>query len=258
MLVGMYASASGMLAEAARHDAIANNLANVSTMGFKGDTPVISAHPTQMLHRLSDNLMGLDGKLLDMAPAVAVRGEGAIVDAILPRMTQGVLTSTDNPTDFALRGEGFFVVDTARGKRYTRQGNFAVDGRGRLVTQSGDPVLTSTGAQILVGNRRLEVMADGTFRLDGEETGRLAVSQPEDRSAMYKEGEGLFAAAAGTRFKRAGADVVQGSLERSNVNAVLEMTEMLEALRAYEANQRAIVAQDETLNTLISQVGRFA
>ena len=75
---------------------------------------------------------------------------------------------------------------------------------------------------------------------------------------LIKEGEGLFAPAPGSRFRASGAEVSQGSLERANVNPILEMAAMLQALRAYEANQRAIVAQDGTLDTLISQVGRFS
>lgn len=259
MIVGMYTSASGMLAESARHDAIANNLANVSTTGFKRDDTVIRAHPVQMIHRLSDHLVGIDGRWADLVPAIGVRGQGAIVEAVRPDYTQGTLLETYNATDVALQGEGFFAVDTARGRRYTRQGNFALDPRGRLVTQDGDPVLTSSGAPIVVGRRKLEIMGDGSLQLDGVAAGRLAVVLPEDRDMLFKEGAGMFAPAAGARFRAArGTAVAQGRLERSNVSAVSEMVEMLEALRSYEANQRAITAQDETLNTLISQVGRFA
>jgi len=257
MIVGMYASASGMLAESSRHEAIANNLANVSTTGFKRDSAVIRAHPTQVLHRLSDSLICLGGQTADLVPMVGARGEGAVVDAILPHWTQGTLMQTDNTTDVALEGQGFITVDTVRGRRYTRAGNFALDGRGRLVTQSGDPVLTSSGAQIVVGRRTLEIGSDGSILLDGESVGRLGVVEPDDMSMLVKEGESLLAPAPGARFRAAGARVLQGQLERSNVNAVTEMVGMLEALRSYEANQRAIVAQDETLNTLITQLGRF-
>ncbi len=258
MIVGMYTSASGMLAEGARHEAIANNLANVSTTGFKRDTTLIRSHPVQMLHRLSDQMTGIDGHWADLVPAIGARGQGAIVESISPEFTQGTLMETYGPTDVAIQGEGFFVVDTARGRRYTRQGNFALDGSGRLVTQTGDPVLTASGGQIVPGRRKLDIMGDGSLLLDGVDAGRLAVVLPDDKAMLMKEGQGLYAPAAGARFRSAGAGVVQGSLERSNVNAVTEMVEMLEALRSYEANQRAIVAQDETLNSLITQVGKFA
>ncbi|MEK7475392.1 MAG: flagellar hook-basal body protein [Candidatus Coatesbacteria bacterium] len=253
----MYTSASGMLAEASRHDAIANNLANVSTTGFKRDAAVIRAHPTQLMHRLNDSLISLGGITSDLAPQVGTRGQGALVDAILPNNTQGSLMQTDNPTDVALEGQGYIMVDTVRGRRYTRAGDFAVDGRGRLVTQAGDPVLTSTGAQIMVGRRRLDIGADGGILLDGEAVGTLGVVEPDDTSMLTKEGESLLAPVPGARFRASGSRVIQGHLERSNVNAVTEMVAMLEALRTYEANQRAITAQDETINTLITQVGRF-
>jgi flagellar basal-body rod protein FlgG len=257
MIVGLYTSASGMLAQASRHEAIANNLANVSTTGFKRDVTLVRQQPVQLLNRISDNIFGIDGHLADLAPVVGSRGEGAIIDAIQPNMTQGSLTPTGNDTDFSITGEGFFMVDTARGRRYTRQGDFALDGRGRLVTQAGDPVLDSTGAQIVPGNKRLEVDASGAILLDGTEVGRLAVVKPDAPDMIIKEGEGLWAPVPGARFSASEVQVTQRHLERSNVNPVLEMAEMLSALRSYEANQRAVVAQDETLNTLISQVGRF-
>ncbi len=258
MTVGMYASASGMLAESHRHGAISNNLANVSTVGFKKDTAVLRTEPTQLLHRLNDHLMSIGGVTSDVAPAIGGRGQGTVIEAILPSFSQGSLMQTANPTDLTIQGEGFFTVDTARGRRYTRAGNFALDGRGRLVTQNGDPVLLSSGAQVNVGKRRFEVMSDGTLILDGDVAGRLAVVVPENRDLLYKEGDSQFAGAPGSRFKRSTEfSLLQGHLERANVSAVREMAEMLEALRSYEMNQRVLTAQDETLNTLISQVGRF-
>ncbi len=253
----MYASASGMLTEAARHETIANNLANVTTTGFKHDVALVRQHPSQQIHRIYDNLLTLKGYTTDLAPALGTRGQGAIVDAISTYFTQGSLMETNNPTDIAIRGQGFFMVATDRGRRYTRQGSFSIDGLGRLVTQSGDPLLTITGAPVHVDGKTFEVNPDGTIFLDGMDSGRLAVMMPDDIAFMVKEGESLYAPAPGARFRASSATLSQGHLERANVNAVLEMAAMLQALRSYEANQRAIVAQDGTLNTLISQVGRF-
>jgi flagellar basal-body rod protein FlgG len=257
MITGLFTSASGMLAESARHEAIANNLANVSTTGFKKDQTVVRAEPVQALRRLSDQIISINGLATDLAPEIGVRGQGAEVEAIIPNMTQGAFMETSNPTDLAIQGQGFFVIDTVRGRRYTRQGDFSLNARGELVTQNGDPVLTTTGAKIVAGHRKLVIRADGAIELDGEEAGRLATVLADGSDMLMKEGEGLFAPAPGARFKDAGATLMQGHLERSNVNAVQEMVEMIEAMRAYESNQRAIMAQDETLNTLISQVGRF-
>lgn len=246
-----------MLAEATRHEVIANNLANVSTTGFKRDVALLRQHPVQFLHRLSDSVIGINGMLMDLAPAIGARGEGAQVEAILPNLQQGSLLDTGNPADLALQGEGFFVVNTSRGRRYTRQGNFTIDSSGRLVTMDGDPLLTTTGAQVQAGGKKLEISGNGMIFLDGDEAGKLAIVTPDSPDMVVKEGEGLFAPVPGARFRDAGATVQQGAQERSNVNAITEMAAMLTALRSYEANQRAILAQDETLNSLISQVGRF-
>lgn len=257
MITGLFTSASGMLAESSRHDAIANNLANVSTTGFKKDQAVMRAEPVQTLRRLSDQIISLNGFSTDLAPEIGVRGQGAEVEAIVPNFTQGTLMETANATDMAIQGAGFFAVETAHGRRYTRQGNFTLNGKGELVTQSGDRVLSSTGATIVPGHRRFEIAADGSMLFDGEDGGRLLLVVPDGQDMLMKEGEGLFAPVPGARFQAAGGSVTQGHLERSNVNSMLEMVEMIEAMRAYESNQRAIMAQDDTLNTLITQVGRF-
>ena len=257
MIVGLYTSASGMLAEASRHEAIANNLANASTTGFKQDTAVLRQQPTQVIHRMSDQMANFEAFTSDLAPAVGSRGMGTVVESIAPNFRQGQLMETGSRYDLALSGEGFFIVQTARGRRYTRAGNFTMDGKGRLVTMSGDPVLSSTGAEIVAGDRKLEINKNGIIFLDGQEAGRLGTVVPEGQDSLVKEGESLYAPMAGARFKASEGMVFQGTLERSNVNPVLGMAEMLEALRAYEMNQRAIIAQDETLGKLISEVGRF-
>ncbi len=257
MIVGLYTSASGMLAEASRHEAVANNLANASTTGFKADAAVFRQQPVQILHRLSDAMVQFDTQTADLAPAVGGRGLGTVVDAIIPNYRQGQLMETGGRYDLALMGEGMFVIQTARGKRYTRAGDFSVDGKGRLVTMNGDPVLSSTGTEIMVGDHKLEINRHGMIFLDGQETGRLGIVVAEHSDMLFKEGESLFAPAPGARFRASEAAVSQGTLERSNVNPVLGMAEMIEALRAYEANQRAILAQDETLGRLINEVGNF-
>jgi len=246
-----------MLAQASRNEAIANNLANVSTVGFKQDTAVLGQQPVQILHRLSDNLAYFDAFTADLAPVVGGRGQGTVVESIVPNFKQGQFMETGSKFDFGLQGEGFFLIQTPRGRRYTRAGNFTLDGKGRLVTMSGDTVLTATGAEIIVGDKKFEVNRSGIIFLDGVEAGRLGVVNPEDAAMLVKEGESLFAPVPGSRFRATEAGVSQGTLERSNVNPMMGMAEMLEALRSYEANQRAIIAQDETLGKLIDEVGRF-
>jgi flagellar basal-body rod protein FlgG len=222
---GLYIAASGMLAEQARQDLIAHDLANASTTGYKPDR-VASRSFGEML--LSDTRNGT---------TIGSLGLGTQIDKQVTDVTPGPLRDTGEPLDFAVEGAGFFSVRTTAGVRYTRDGQFSASTRGTLVTAAGDDVLGPSGAPIRIG-------ADG--RVDPKAIGVVTLTNPA------RQGDNLFT---GTAGGGATATVRGGALESSGVDPVHTMVEMLGSLRAFEAGQRVITTIDSTLQKAANQVG---
>ena len=123
MLRGIYTGASGMIAQDARMDAIANNLANVDQTGYKKDLTLFKAFPDMLLRRINDDGLGITpAGSYDTMPIVGKLGTGVEVNEVYTQFDQGSLQSTENNFDLALEGQGFFTVMTERGERYTRNG----------------------------------------------------------------------------------------------------------------------------------------
>lgn len=231
MLQGLYASVGGMLAELSRQDVIANNLANISTPGFKRSSVSVANFPAEL-----------------RAASESVRSASKLpmVKCLVPVLSTyqdtrpGVIEDTKSSTNFALEGPGAFVVQTPTGERYVRQGNFHIDESGRLVTAQNEPVLGQNGP-IVITDADWSVDEDGSVRIRGNTVDRLRIENPANtRSASSNET---------TR-------VMQGKLESSNVSVVEEMVSMITALRAYEANQKVIQAMDQSLDKAINQIGK--
>ncbi|HID10820.1 MAG TPA: flagellar basal-body rod protein FlgF [Candidatus Latescibacteria bacterium] len=232
MIRGIYTSASGMLARELAQEVLANNIANVKTTGFKRDKVYFQG--------------ALDG---------ISSAEGVLKVATDYR--EGPLIRTDNPLDLAIQGRGFFAVETPWGIRYTRDGHFSVNEEGVLVTTDGHPVLGEEGSiELDLSGGPPSVGEDGTVRVGDVVVGQLRIEDFEDLDSLRKEGNGLFRAYAEGRPAE-GFRVRQGFLEGANVSPVEEMVRMLANYRAYEAGQRAIVAQDEALRKAVNEVGRY-
>jgi len=241
LLRGIYSAACGMRAQETRQSLIANNLANVATPGFKRDVGVGESF-SEMVVRSGRTPVGR----LGMTSAIT----SAYFD-----MSEGSVSNTDCPYDFAIEGDGFFAVETDWGIRYTRAGNFKLDADSYLVTMEGHRVLGDDGPIRVDG--QLVAGSDGVLYADGREIGRLLVVMPSSSDALTKEGGGLFAARgevipAGTGEVR----VIQGALELSNVSVVREMVDMIAGYRVYEAAQRALLSHDACLDRAINEVGR--
>ncbi|MGB9588070.1 MAG: flagellar hook-basal body protein [Armatimonadota bacterium] len=231
MFQGLYASAAGMLTELSRQDVIANNLANVSTPGFK---------------RSSISISNFQAELRNASESVRSASRLPTVKCLVPALSTyqdarpGVIEDTRSSTNFALEGPGAFVVQTPTGERYIRQGNFHLDDSGRLVTAQKEPVLGQNGP-IVITDTDWSVDEDGSVRIKGNIVDKLRIENPATtRSASSNEV---------TR-------VMQGKLESSNVSVVEEMVSMITALRAYEANQKVIQAMDQSLDKVINQIGK--
>jgi flagellar basal-body rod protein FlgF len=241
VLRGIYIAASGMLAESARQDVVADNLANATTTGFKRSEAVAS--PFQQMLVRNAAAAG--------APEVGTLTMGTQVDGISRIDTQGPLRYTGNALDVGLSGSGYFAVDTPDGRRYTRAGAFDLDATGRLVTKEGQPVLGDDGRPITLDPGSVSIAADGTITQDGAVKGRLMLTML-DPATVKTQGDSLLT---GTVAGTASAQVRQSTLEGSTVNVVSEMVELIRVMRSFEANQKSVQSQDEALQASVTRVG---
>jgi flagellar basal-body rod protein FlgG len=267
MISGLYTAASGLIAQEQQQDVIANNLANVNTNGYKKDTALYVPFPTVFLSRVSDEkTMMPGGNLMDNVTEIGKMGRGVelCVDGVRPNLTEeGAYINTGNKLDLAVKGDGMFVVMTPNGIRYTRDGNFSLDQDGVLVTQSGNAVMGQAG-KIVLSNNASGVHIDGSGRVfDGDEeidTLRIGVFSKDEN--LRKEGDNLFYKLDGGSLEEDDyVDTVQikeGYLEGSNVNVVKEMVNMISGYRAYEASQKAVQSQDQTLDKAVNDVGKIS
>lgn len=251
MLRGLYTGASGMLAGIERVDTISNNIANAATPAYKKTKAVITSF-SELVARVQTEQ---DNAAMQGNPPIGAMGLGAKVDSTRLILEQGPLRFTDNPLNVAINGPGFFVLDTPTGERYTRDGNFMVDGDGWLVTADGNRVLTENGP-VQVAGPNVSINSNGAI-IDGDRVaGNLRVVDFANATGLVKEGRNLFAAgSAGTPIAVA-TELAPGSLEESNVSAVAEMAELIAATRFYEANQKVIQAEDDALGKAVTEVGK--
>lgn len=249
MIQGLYTAAGGMLATESRQSVIANNIANVSTPGYKSQSPVQLGFYDVFSAKMRNSF--------HFEQAAAPAGGVKLVETY-PDMSNGVMRTTDNPFNLALDGPGFLAVDTARGERYTRSGDFEVDAQGNLSTADGYKVQSVSGQPIDVRGGRVNIAQDGRVTVDGAEAGQIRMVEFEEPKRLTREGNNLYSASQEVQQKMAAATgtiLQQGSLEMSNVNLPKEMVQMMLGMRAYEANQRVIQSVDTSIGQLIEQVG---
>lgn len=220
MASGIYIATAGAVAQSNAMDATANNIANATTAGFRGD-------------RITFREAMTAAKSADMA----VVGTGTQrVDTLA-----GALTQTQNPLDLALEGDGFFSVQTANGPRYTRAGNFKLDDDRKLVTVDGLQVRGEGGAAITIpeGAQYISVSTDGQVIADEQAVGKLELTRFAD-SQMKREGSALFTASGRPDTTGEPPKVRAGMLEASNVNIVRGVVDLVKVSRTYESLMRVI------------------
>lgn len=237
---------SGFLAQQKRLEIIANNLANANTLGYKGDMPVFRiSSPSQAQFRPEEER--------PIWTPIFVALAGQAID-----FSQGPLMKTGNPLDVSIGGEGFFEIQTARGLRYTRKGDFTLMDDGTLVTQGGHPVM-GEGGPVVLTQGEIRIDEAGIILVDGIQQGRLQVVTFPETGNLVKEGDALFAWAGKTSEVRPfdQGTVRQGYLESSNVNPMREMVNMIEAIRTFENQQKMIHAFDSAQRSVVNEVGRL-
>lgn len=221
MLQGFEVAAAGMKGRMEQQDAIANNLANVNSAGYKRKVVGFSTFDKEMANAATRGDK-------TAAPRYSIPETIVYED-----LSAGEMVKTGSETDFAIEGKGSFVVESDGEQRLTRSGAFRLDETGQLTNSDGAAVLGE----------------NGTIQLGGE------------KWSIDKEGNVLSGDKVVDKLKIEGTDkaaVVAGSLETSNVNAVEEMVNMITALRSYEACQKTIKSLDQILDKAINQMGKVA
>lgn len=262
MIRGLYTSATGMQQDAQRLEVIANNLANANTAGYQRDTVVSQPFHDMLIQRIN----GSAPAPLQAAPTIGRLGLGAFTVMTATRLKDGSLRETGRELDVALLGSAFFSVRTPNGVMYTRNGSFTQDAAGRLVTADGHPVLVN-GAPVGAPGARLRINEQGQVLVNDQLAGQLDIVTADQLGPLRKVGHNLYSAdGQGSHVMAAPPDPQDprgayqlrvGFLENANVEPVLEMVELLAAMRSFESNQKAVQVQDETLAKVINEAGRI-
>ncbi len=224
-------------------DIVANNIANANTTGFKVEQLLVG---TEVGSRARND---------------AIRpGASFVLDNGVGRdFAQGALQQTGRDLDFAIDGEGvFFKIQDGAGEAYTRDGAFTVSPEGELVTKAGQPVL-GEGGPIVVDPARgpLSVADDGTVSQDGTAIGQLSLARFDTLSVLSKDGDGLYRNRSNAApIDATGAQVRQGMLEGSNVNTLVEITQLIEISRAYERATKMIENVQDLSRRSVERLGR--
>ena len=224
---GMSSAAAALQMLERRQQVLANNLANVSTRGFKAETPFA---------RMMGNALATTDTALNQA--------------------QGTLTQTHNPLDLAVDGNGFFVVQTPSGDRFLRNGTFSLDADRRLVDDQGNPVL-GEGGPITLPPGNIEIDATGLVKVNGKPQQRLRLDTVKDASKLQHEGGTRFVPdATRTSVPAEQRTIKQGFVEESNVKAMTAMTDMLSVLHRYGAAQKTLSTIDSVRGIAVAELAK--
>lgn len=258
MIRGLYTAGWSMLADTRTMDVISNNLANVNTNGYKKDSVIFQSFPDALTKRIHDT-QSKTNPLGD----VGTMQLGFDVGEVYTYYTPGQLTATSNSTDLALNdnGSAFFTIgmtdENGNTKEYyTRDGAFTINSNNQLVTKDGYIVMGQNGPITLNGDK-FSVQDDGTIIQNGATVGKLLIKQFTDTKTLRKYGSDLVATSGETQEEAFTGSVKQCYLEQSNVNIVKEMVSMISVMRAYEASQKVLQAEDSTLDKAVNDVGKI-
>jgi len=267
MLRSLYVAGQGMLLQRRRMETITHNIANADTTGFKKDHFISHSFDDVMVRRINDQNdtwrwgTGADGERIRLQegrgiPRVGPMRLGVQVDHLHTDFQMGNLESTERPTDFALIGDAFFVVQTEDGERFTKAGAFYLDSHGYLVDGNGNFLLGENGP-INVGGLNFHVDQQGNvFNEDGL-IDTIRVASFEDNTTLRREGLNLFFATEPPLAEPHEFTIAQGFIELSNVDVARETVDMMAMFRTYEINQRILTMIDETLGRAVNDIGRL-
>lgn len=249
MIRGLYTAVSGMVTLEAKQSAITSNLANINTNGYRSEEVNLKSFEEVMIQN-KDNKLGKKQNIGSLS-------FGSKIDGTYIRENQGILKVTDNTTDFAIDGDGYFVVNRNGENFYSRDGKMRVTTAGYLVNSSGDNIMgknlqTGVLEPIYVGSDNFVMNGQNELSVGGDAP-RYSIATATFDKPIQKYGDNLYKADNPNLDRR--VYLAQGSLEQSNVNLVDEMANMISVMRAFETNQKVIQTIDDTLGKAASEIG---
>jgi flagellar basal-body rod protein FlgF len=241
------AAASGMRARLESLDLLANNLANATTVGYKGDREFYSLYTSA--EAAADGQQIAEGS--DTLP---------VIESHWTDLSQGVLRNTGNPLDLAIDGSGFFTVKGPNGNFFTRNGSFQLSSDGTLVTAEGYPVLSSDGKPIRpTTGAPIEITPDGAVQQEGRPLGQIMPVNFSSRAAINKQGSNYFTQTdQAVRPTAAAGKVHQGKLEDSNAGGAEGAIRLVGIMRQFEMLQRAVKIGAEMDRQAVEQVAKVS
>ncbi len=234
-----YVGVSQLLSLQRQMDVTANNIANMSTPGFKTEGVLF----------------------IDQVNKAASTPQEALTQAenfgTYRDFSAGSLTPTYNDLDFAIQGEGYFTVQTPDGTRYTRDGSFSLNDKGEIVTRSGAQLMGDGGPIVVPADaHKIHLNADGSIGTDKGPLGKVKIVSFEDEQKLKALGGNLFDGGAAGEKPADKPHLEQGMIEASNVNPIVEMNKMINILRAYESSQRLMQNDHDRSLDMIQRLTR--
>jgi len=252
MVYGIYLSAGGLQTNQYRQEVLANNLANVSTVGFKPDLSVVNERRIESNERFTDPALG--------DPTLDGLTGGSLVAPTYTSFEPGSIQQTGNPLDVALTDDSFFVVEDGDKQCYTRDGRFMVNAKGSLATVTGGRLVLGVDSQpIQVSqNAASRVTIDGSGRVRAGDTvfGQVGTVVFEDRTRLRKVGGNRFEAIGATP-QRVEPNLRVGAVEGSGVDPLQTLVSLMQVTRAYEMNATLLGLSDSTLNRAVNDIARI-
>lgn len=258
MIRGIHTVVSAMQAQQKRQEIMAKNLSNMLTTGYKQECTSVEGFAAT-IGRLEKGGSRTGLSLTASSLTLGSVGADLGVDRSWVDFRQGGVEETHRTLDVALEGDGFLQVRTPDGDYYSRGGALQVDAEGRLVTEEGYSVLADDGQEIFLPEGEPRMAGDGAITVNEQPVAMLSLTEFDPGTRMAKAGEGLYTPDDPNAQPLFAATTVakQGFLEQSNVDQISVMTEMVSLMRAYQASQRMIIAQDELLSKAVNEVGKI-
>ncbi len=257
MVKGLYTAYTGMINEQNRMDVLSNNMANVTTVGYKKEGTTSQSFDRVLDLKIKDSTVDYN-----LATREGYTTRGVKIGENYVDWSQGSFRITGNTYDLALGGSGFFAIEFTNkagetSTKYTRAGEFQLDNEGYIVTHEGDYLLDANGRHIKVDPlKETSIDRQGRIMQDGNTLATIQIADFKDYDYLKRYGETYYEPIEGAEFTNADGQIYSGYLEASNVSSVQEMVNLITISRQYESNQKIIQTIDNTLETAVTRVGK--